>query len=170
MGVPVDLAQAARLFHAAAAAGDAVAAYNLGMMYLQGQGVGRDPVAARRLLGQAAEGGVAHAFAALGDLLAELGQDRQAREHYVRAAEEGLPAAMWAAGGRLRDGLGGPADPVGAVRWFLRMLDHGDGDGVHEAIQLARGMTDAQIREAAGLAGRPADGEVLIGIVRREGT
>lgn len=92
-----------------------------------------------------AEGGVAHAFAALGDLLAELGQNRQAREHHVRAAGEGLPAAMWAAGCRLRDGLGGPADPVGAVRWFLRLLDHG------------------------GLAGRPADGEALIGIVRREG-
>jgi uncharacterized protein len=49
------------------------------------------------------------------------------------------------------------------MRWYFTMLDHGNGDGIHEAIELAKsGVPDDQIREAARLAGREADGEVTI--------
>ena len=49
------------------------------------------------------------------------------------------------------------------MRWYFTMLNHGNGDGVHEVIQSAKaGASDQQIREAARLAGREADGEITI--------
>ncbi|MBO3737494.1 hypothetical protein [Actinoplanes flavus] len=41
------------------------------------------------------------------------------------------------------------------------MLDHGRGDGVHEALRLAPGMTGEQSRETGRLAGREGDAELL---------
>ncbi|MFI1840219.1 hypothetical protein [Streptomyces olivaceoviridis] len=54
-----------------------------------------------------------------------------------------------------------------AVRWFLVMLAHGDGNGIHEAIQLAkaRAMDEEQIREAGRLARAPGSAEALIDTV-----
>ncbi|MGX1887603.1 hypothetical protein [Streptomyces sp. NPDC055287] len=71
-------------------------------------------------------------------------------------------AACW-----YRDGFGTAPDPVQAVRWFFVMLAHGDGDGIHEAIQLARAgaLDEEQIREAGRLAGDPGAAEALIGTV-----
>jgi hypothetical protein len=64
--------------------------------------------------------------------------------------------------------MGTEPDPVQAVRWFLGMLDRGNGDGVHDAIELAKhGMTDEQIRDAGRLATRPVEAEALIAVVRK---
>jgi hypothetical protein len=71
-------------------------------------------------------------------------------------------AACW-----FRDGTAGQSDPVQAVRWFLAMLNSGNGDGVHEAIQVAKSMNPEQIREAARLAGRVGDGEAIIATISR---
>ncbi|MDL4816183.1 hypothetical protein [Actinomadura opuntiae] len=76
-----------------------------------------------------------------------------------------LAAANW-----YRDGLGGPADRVQAVRWFIAMLTMGDGNGVHHAVQLAKTMTDEEIREAARLARKPEAGDALIATVRGGGS
>lgn len=74
---------------------------------------------------------------------------------------------MNAAACSYRDGFGTAPDPVQAVRWFFVMLAHGDGNGVHEAIQLAKaGALDAeQIREAGRLADDPASAKALINTV-----
>ncbi|WP_369240797.1 hypothetical protein AB5J56_40760 [Streptomyces sp. R21] len=54
--------------------------------------------------------------------------------------------------------------------WFLAMLDRGNGDGIHEAIQLVKqGMTDEPIRTAGQLAGRPSEAETLIHTTRKHG-
>ncbi|RAY11296.1 hypothetical protein DPM19_31615 [Actinomadura craniellae] len=74
---------------------------------------------------------------------------------------------MFAAALCYRDGTGTAPDPVQAVRWFLNMLDVGNGDGVHEAIQLARSMTEEQINQAAKLAGREPDAHTLISTAHR---
>lgn len=169
-GVEADAYQAEALFTAAAKAGDAYAAFNLACMHITGDARVRDHDQCLRLLHQAVNGGVTEAAAVLGDRLAAIDEDTEALNWYVHAAERGHAGAMFAAGCWYRDGLGTAPDTVQAVRWFLAMLDHGNGDGIHEAIQLAkRGMTDEQIRTAGELASRPSEAETLITMARERG-
>ncbi|MFE4414125.1 hypothetical protein [Streptomyces sp. NPDC056821] len=75
-------------------------------------------------------------------------------------------AACW-----YRDGFGTAPDPVQAVRWFFVMLVHGDGNGIHEAIQLAKAgaLDEKQMREAGRLAGDPGSADALISTVLGDG-
>jgi hypothetical protein len=79
---------------------------------------------------------------------------------------DGNISAMFTAGCCYRDGVGTRRNCVQAVRWYLAMLACGDGDGVHEAIELVkRGMTDAQIVEAGRLAAQEGEASALIKVV-----
>ncbi|MFF4403332.1 tetratricopeptide repeat protein [Streptomyces sp. NPDC001404] len=162
IGVPEDPVQANRLFLEAAEAGDGYAAYNLAVNYYKAHGVRRNAREFMRWLRFGAEQGIPKASALLGDTLSAQGRDQEALSWYVKAAESGHTPAMYVAGCWYRDSTGVNADPVQAVRWFLTMLDSGNGDGVHDAIQLARTMTDEQIREAGRLSGHETDAELLI--------
>jgi len=82
----------------------------------------------------------------------------------VWGAVGGSASAMWAAACCYRDAVGTRRDRVQAVRWYLAMLSVRDGDGVHEAIVLAKRMSEAQIRQAARLAGREADEVALLSV------
>lgn len=157
-----DLREAAELFGRAADVGDAYAMLNLAMLYGQGRGVGRDPVRALALTRAAAEARLPVAMALLADRLSALDQDAEALSWYVRAAQAGLPQAMYAAGCWFRDGIGTRADAVQALRWLLAMQNHGSSEGTHDAVQLALTMPAEQVREAARLSGRETDGEVLV--------
>lgn len=162
LGVKTDEARAVGLFREAAAGGDPFAQYNLAMANVRAEGAYCTFDETLELLEAAATGGVVEAAAKLGDLLAEVDRDTEALDWYVRAASAGHVGAMNAAACWSRDGTAGEPDLVQAVRWFLAMLNQGNGDGVHEAIDLARGMTPDEIRMAAILAGRPGDGEAII--------
>lgn len=153
VGVARDPVRANALFRKAAEAGDGYAAFNLSVNCYQGVGGMRNFREFSRWLRVAAELGIPEACAVLGDQLARKGSDAESLAWYVKAAESGHAPAMFAAAGRYRDGIGCAADPVQAVRWFLTMLDRNNGDGVHEAIKLARSMTPDQIREAGRLSG-----------------
>lgn len=169
-GVQADTFQAEALFTAAAKAGDAYAAFNLAGMHITGDARVRDHDECLRLLRQAIEGGVTQAAAVLGDRLAAIDEDAEALRWYLHAAEQGHVGSMFAAACWYRDGLGTAPDPVQAVRWFLTMLDRGNGDGIHEAIQLVkRGMTEEQIRSAGELADRSSEAETLITMARESG-
>ncbi|MBK3627022.1 sel1 repeat family protein [Streptomyces sp. MBT49] len=110
------------------------------------------------------------AAAVFGDRFAASDEDTETLSWYRHAAQRGHAGAMFAAACRCRDGLSTAPDPVRAVRWFLAVLDHGNGDGIHEAIQLVkRGMTEAQIRSAGELAGRSSKAETLISTTREHG-
>lgn len=90
--------QALSGFEAAARAGDAGAAYWAGLMVRNGKGTAPDSAAARRWLGQAAQGGVPEAMFVLANLLAE-GEggtvDTAAAHAWLeRAAALGHPAAL----------------------------------------------------------------------------
>ncbi|MFC9705926.1 tetratricopeptide repeat protein [Streptomyces sp. NPDC056943] len=164
IGVEEDHGRAAELFRAASDAGDAYACVNLAQLV-------DDPDESRHLLETATRDGIALAGALLADRLSELDRDEEALTWYLWAAERGHTGAMHAAACWYRDGFGTEPDPVRAVRWFLAMLAHdegdGDGDGIHEAIEMARsGAVDAdQVREAGRLAGDPGAAEALIGTV-----
>lgn len=162
IGVEKDVRAAAQLFESAAQAGDAVAAFNFSMMLSKGLGVERDESRAESLLREAANLGLPAACGALADRLAKGGNVEEARRLYQHAAEGGVPKAMFTLASWCRDGVGGPIDFVQAVRWFLGLLDFGNGDGVHEAISLARSMPVEEIKQAARLAGRGADADALI--------
>jgi TPR repeat protein len=151
---PDDPDRALALYRSAAEGGDGIAAFNVGTML-------GTSAAAVPWLRQAAGAGVAEAFPVLGDRLSEQDLDEEALRWYLRAAGAGHPGSMFAAACRHRDGFGGPVDHVQALRWFLALLGVGNGDGLHEAHQLAPHMTVAQIREAGRLAGRPSEAETL---------
>jgi TPR repeat protein len=157
LGVEEDHAHAAELLRAAAEGGDAYGMLNLASLV-------DDPDESLRLLENAARGGVALAGAILADRLSALDRDEEALGWYVWAAERGHTGAMNAAACWYRDGFGTAPDPVQAVRWFFVMLAHGNGNGIHEAIQLVKAgaLDEEQIREAGRLAGDPGAAEALI--------
>ncbi|WNI23499.1 tetratricopeptide repeat protein [Streptomyces sp. ITFR-16] len=164
LGIKPDRTRAAELFRAAAEGGDTYAIFNLAQLTI-------DPTESLRLLETAARKGIVAAGAILADRLSALDRDEEALGWYVWAAERGLTGAMKAAACWYRDGLGTTPDPVQAVRWFLVMLAHGDGDGIHEAIQMAKAgaLDEAQIREAARLSGDPGTADALIGAASGRG-
>jgi TPR repeat protein len=163
LGVDKDLPRAVDLWRDASAHGDGYAAFNLAGLHAGGIAPLAGEQECLSLLALAAQRGVVEAGALLADRLAAADRDEEALAWILWAAERGFVDAMFAAGCWYRDGIGTRPDVVQAMRWFFTIFDHGSGDGVHEAIQLAKaGATDQQIREAARLAGRPADGEITI--------
>ncbi|MFE5406193.1 tetratricopeptide repeat protein [Streptomyces sp. NPDC056580] len=160
LGVEEDRERALELFQAAAEGGDTYGMFNLAQLV-------DDPDESLRLLKSAARGGIVTAGAVLADRLSALDRDEEALGWYVWAAERGHTGAMNAAACWYRDGFGTEPDPVQAVRWFLVMLAHGDGNGIHEAIQLVKAgvVNEEQIREAGRLAGDSGAAEALIGTV-----
>lgn len=167
IGVEQDNGRAAELWTEASRGGDGYAAFNLAGLHRAGTVLLSGEEECNQLLVLAAERGVIEAGAVLGDRLAAVDRDEEALTWYLWAAERGDADSMFAAGCWYRDGFGTPRDPVQAMRWYFTMLDHGKGDGVHEALKLAKaGMTDEQIREAGRLAGHPDHAEVTIRTLR----
>lgn len=162
-GVEHDEEAGAAWTRRAADQGDAIALLNLVSFVPERDG--------DMLLALAAAMGVERAGARLGDRLAERDDDEDALRWYVWAAERGHTGAMRAAADWCRDGIGTRPDPAAAVRWYLTLLAHGDGDGVHEAMQVVRehDLTDAEVRAAAAAAGRPSAADSLLSVVRRAG-
>ncbi|MEO3816098.1 hypothetical protein [Plantactinospora sp. B24E8] len=155
IGTPADEIRAAALYQAAAEAGDAFAAFNLGVL------AGRTADAVPWLR-QAAEAGVVEAYPVLGDRLSELDLDEEALRWYLRGAEAGDRGSMFAAACWYRDGFGGPVDLVQALRWYLALLTVGSGDGIHEAHLIVPNMTKDEIYRAGRLSGRLLEADLLV--------
>lgn len=158
-GVPKDETEGHAWLLRAAQQGDAVAMLNL---------VGaRSDAEGDELLARAAALGLVHAGARLADRLSERDQDEEALRWFVWAAERGHTGAMAAAGDWFRDGFGTPPDPQSALRWYITLLQYGDGDRLHDAIELVRAtqLPADRVRAAAALAGRPSAGESLLSVV-----
>jgi TPR repeat protein len=147
--------RAAQLYRAAAEAGDGIAAYNVGVS-------ATDTTDAITWLGRAAAAGVSQAHPRLADRLARAGRDTEALRHYVLAAESGDARCMFEAADRYRDGRGTPVDLVQSLRWYLAMLNHGDGDGIHQGHQIVDRMTDQQILDAGRQSGRTSEAETFL--------
>jgi TPR repeat protein len=162
IGAEKDPEAANQLFLEAAGMGDGYAAFNLACNIYNGNGIARDGSEYWRWLRFASGRGIPEACALLGDSLYAQKKPEEALPWFVAAADSGHAPAMFAAASMFRDGDGTSADNVQAVRWFLTMLDRGNGDGIHEAIQLAPQMSVEEIREAGRLSGHEADAELLI--------
>jgi TPR repeat protein len=83
------------------------------------------------LLEKAAGQGHAYAMLALGSIQREWKEYKQSVEWNTKAAEAGLPEAMFNLGGCLDRGEGvTAADPPAAMEWYRRAADAGHGGAV----------------------------------------
>lgn len=115
-------AKAAELWQPLAEAGNATAAYQLGTLYAEGKGVGRNDKTAFDWFTRAANGGNAVAQYNLAGSYAEgIGvtrDDAAAVKWFRRAADQGMPYAQLNLGILYANGRGVPQDNVEAVKWF----------------------------------------------------
>lgn len=127
----------------------------LGYLYEKGLGLPKDEVRGYELTLAAAEQGYATALHNVGsyhqDGLAGLGVDEaKARDWYWKAVAQDYPPSLTALALMLRDGEGGPADPVTALALLERAVALGDPDGTAElAYMLATGDGVEQDQERA---------------------
>ncbi|WP_298269238.1 tetratricopeptide repeat protein [Geobacter sp.] len=123
---------------AAARRGDSRAAFMLALIYLDGAGVSRDPVAAARHMKTAAKGGLVRAQYYLGTFYHEgtgVGEDRRAAARWIgKAASAGDAEAQYAYGLLLLSGDGVPADKVQAIEWLGRASRQGN-EGARDVLQ-----------------------------------
>ena len=114
--------EARRLWLPLAAAGDAEAALNLGLLYDLGRGVPKDPSTAFRWYRQAAEAGLAQAAFNVAVMLdSGVGVSRDGSEAalwYARAAADSHHRAQYALAQLYVAGDGVPRNPATAEAWF----------------------------------------------------
>jgi len=155
--VPRDDREASRWYGLASNLGDPQAAYELGVLLLQGvKGLAADPIAAKAQFERAAAKNHPGALYNLG--IMELnGVDgktpdyAKAAQYFLRAANAGDDNAAYSYGVMLREGKGVPQDIIEAAHWLRRAADGGIIAGqVEYAIMLFNG--DGIPRDEAGAA------------------
>jgi TPR repeat protein len=110
--------------------GDAVAQYNLAVLYTDGDGVLKDAVEGVKWFRKSAEQGLAEAQYNLGvcyrDGVGVLKDPVEAVKCYRKAAEQGLAIAQHILGLCYYNGEGVSKDPVEAVKWFRKSAEQGN--------------------------------------------
>ena len=151
-----DYATALREWQPLAEQGDALAQFNLGLLYHKGRGVAQDDVQARKWYAKAAAQGLAKAQFSLGTLYfnGEGGAKdyQQALRWFRQAADQGEAVAQTKIGIMYDDGEGVPQDKVQAYKWLSIAVTNGDKPAPMLRDLLAREMTPAQIAKAEKLA------------------
>jgi TPR repeat protein len=151
-----DYATALREWRPLAEQGDALAQYNLGVLYRKGRGVPQDDVQARQWYEKAAAQGQAKAQYNLGTLFLNGGgvpkDYQQALRWFRMAADQGEAVAQTKIGIMYDDGQGVPHDVVQAHKWYNLAATNGDKPAAELRDALAKQMTPAQIAEAQQLA------------------
>ncbi|MBI5624415.1 MAG: protein kinase [Elusimicrobia bacterium] len=130
-----DLARAGELFRGAAEAGDPVAQYNLGVLYEDGKGVGKDFAAAAAWYRKSADQGYAAAQNNLANLCTfGLGVPldvAEAVKWLTKAAEQGEPGAQFNLGIMYTLGQGVAKDYGQAHRWLTKAAEQGEVEAQH---------------------------------------
>lgn len=129
---PVEPGQEASPDREAAEKGSALAQFNLGQRYEEGQGVARDISQAMAWYRKAAGQGYARAETRLGDIY-HAGQgvprdDGQAVAWFRKAALQGSAEAQARLGSMYELGFGVPRDDEQAISWFVKAAEQGDTD------------------------------------------
>ena len=136
--------------------GDPRAQYNLGTMYLNGQGVPQDDFEAVNWFRKAADQGFAQAQVSLGKMYIDgkgvVQDNSEAVNWYHKAAEQGYADAQHRLGVSYAMGIGFPKDIVQAFMWFDLAAMQGDSDAQSDRDRVAQMMTPSQIAEAQRLA------------------
>jgi uncharacterized protein len=150
-----DYATALREWRPLAEKGDALAQYNLGVLYRKGRGVTQDDVQARKWYDKAAVQGHAKAQYNLGTLYFNgegVPKDyKQALRWFRLAADQGEAVAQTKIAIMYEDAQGVPHDLVQAYKWYSLAITSGDKPATLLRNTLADHMTEAQIAEAKKL-------------------
>ncbi len=140
-----DYLKALRLIRPLANDGDAVAQFNLGLMYMTGHGVQQDDAAAALWFRKAAEQGYAFAQSNLGVMYRD---GRGVPQNYLdavmwfrKAADQGDAVAQYCLGQQYANGAGVPQDFAEAVIWFQKAAEQG-----HPVAMLRLGVMYAEGR------------------------
>jgi len=152
-----DYATVLREWRPLAEQGDALAQYNLGVLYRKGRGVPQDDVQARRWYAKAAAQGQAKAQYNLGTLYFN-GDGvpknyQQALRWFRLAADQGEALAQTKIAIMYDEGQGVPHDIVQAYTWYSLAATNGDKAAAYLRSTIANQMTPAQIAKAQKLAG-----------------
>ena len=151
-----EYATALREWRPLAEQGDALAQYNLGVLYRKGRGVPQDDVQALQWYQKAAAQGQAKAQYNLGTLYFNgegVPKDYQQALRWFRlAADQGEALAQTKMAIMYDDGHGVPKDFVQAHKWYNLAAVNGDKPAAELRDALAKQMTPAQIAEAQKLA------------------
>jgi len=151
-----DYATALQEWQPLAEQGDALAQYQLGMLYHKGRGVPQDDVQARKWYGKAAAQGQAKAQFSLGTLYfnGEGGpKDYQQALRWLRlAADQGMALAQTKLAIMYDYGEGVPKDKVQAYKWLTLSAKNGDKYAPLLLSSLDKEMTPAQVAKAKKLA------------------
>jgi TPR repeat protein len=129
IGLQETKAQTSTSLIKAAELGDAVAQFNLGLRYYNGQGVLQDYKEAVKWWSKAAEQGHASAQFNLG-LRYALGEGvaqdyKEAVKWWRKAAEQGAAHAQYNLGASYANGQGVPKDDKEAVKWYRKAAEQG---------------------------------------------
>ena len=151
-----DYATALREWRPLAEQGDALAQYNLGVLYRKGRGVPQDDVHARQWYAKAAAQGQAKAQFNLGTLYFNgegVAKDYQQALRWFRlAADQGEALAQTKIAIMYDEGQGVPKNFVQAYKWYSLAATNGDKPAPQLRDLIANQMTPAQIAEAQKLA------------------
>jgi TPR repeat protein len=151
-----DYATALNEWRPLAEQGDALAQYNLGVLYRKGRGVPQDDVQARQWYDKAAVQGQAKAQFNLGTLYFN-GEGvpknyQQALRWFRLAADQGEAVAQTKIAIMYDDGQGVPHDIIQAYKWYSLAATNGDKPAAELRDTTAKQMTPAQIAEGQKLA------------------
>jgi TPR repeat protein len=151
-----DYATALREWRPLAEKGDALAQYNLGLLYRKGRGVTQDDVQARKWYDKAAVQGHAKAQYNLGTLYFNgegVPKDYQQALRWFRlAADQGEAIAQTKIAIMYEDAQGVPHDRVEAYKWYSLAITSGDKPATLLRNLITDKMTPAQIAKAQKLA------------------
>ena len=124
-----DIRTAIGMFKAVAEQGRALAQFNLGLIYSQGQGIPRDYQEALKWFRKAAEQGLAEAQSNLGWMYRHgfgVSRDfKEALKWYRLAAEQGQVEAQFNLGWMYRHGFGVSPNYIKAVKWYRLAAEQG---------------------------------------------
>jgi uncharacterized protein len=147
-----DYTTALRIYRSMADQGLAVAQFNVGLMYDNGQGISKDEVQAMKWYRLAADQGRPDAQYQLGHLYYKQDNYAEAAKWFHLAADQGRADAQSNLGLMYAEGESVPQDFVQALMWFTLSAAQHHKDGVENRDKAAGLMTSAQIAEAQKLA------------------
>ncbi len=143
------LEKAASLFKRLAPQGDLRAQFVLGIMYLEGKGIEKDPEHAARWIQRSARAGFVPSQTLLGRMkLLGIGvpvDAAEALEWYRGAAGYGDPRAQGSLGVLYDRGLAGlPVNPLLAAQWYALAAKHGNSDAAKHLERVQANLSPEQ--------------------------
>ena len=145
-------ATAFQFYHSLADQGLAVAQFNLGLMYANGQGVSNDEAEAMKWYRLAADQGRSDAQYQLGHLSYQQNNFAEPVKWFRLAADQGRADAQSNLGVMYAEGEGVPQNDIQALMWFTLAAEQNHKDAIENRDNAVSTMTAAQIAAAKKLA------------------